>query len=34
MVKACYFEGLIWCSYRDKFEKELLGDCQSQDYLF
>lgn len=33
LIKTNYFESLIWCSYRNKLEKEILGDPCSQRYL-
>ena len=33
MIKTEYFESLIWCSYRNKYEDDLLSDMYSQRYL-
>jgi hypothetical protein len=33
MIKTNFFESLIWCSYRNKLEKDLLSDPVSQGYL-
>lgn len=33
MIKTKYFENLIWCSYRNKMENDILSDCSSQRYL-
>lgn len=33
MIKTDYFESLIWCSYRNKYEDDLLSDMYSQRFL-
>lgn len=33
MIKTKYFESLIWCSYRNKMENDILSDASSQRYL-
>lgn len=33
MIKTNFFESLIWCSYRNKLDQDILGDPLSQRYL-
>ena len=33
MIKTKYFESLIWCSYRNKMQNDILSDASSQRYL-
>lgn len=33
MIKTNFFESLIWCSYRNKLEKDILSDQVSKRYL-
>ena len=33
MIKTNFFESLIWCSYRNKLEQDILSDAVSQRYL-
>lgn len=33
MIKTKFFESIIWCSYRNKLENDILSDASSQRYL-